>query len=72
MSGPTALDKLLIAPALTWVLARTLVAVPGSFFRGKDGADSALEHVANTGVRTLITTMSSGQLQYVSTFHVPE
>lgn len=60
----TTLDKVLLLPNLGWVISKTLVAIPGSLFRGKDGADTALEHVANTGIRTLLTTFTFGQLQY--------
>lgn len=65
MASSTMLDKAMLLPSVGYIMTRTLASVPGSLFRGKDGAENVLDHVTNTGMRTMLSTLTYGQLQMV-------
>lgn len=56
-------DKVTLLPKFSFVIAKTLLSVLTSPFRGDDGAPTVGEHVTNTAVRTMLTNFTTGQLQ---------
>lgn len=62
-------DKALLVPTISLVIGRALLAFIGSPFRGKDGAPTVSEHVANTAMRTLFLHTNVAQLQYGAPQH---
>lgn len=59
----TLADRVLLLPAISWVLAKTLLAAVDAPFRTKEAAPTYKEYVLTTAVRTLLSTSTNGQLQ---------
>ncbi|KIW10943.1 hypothetical protein PV08_10242 [Exophiala spinifera] len=56
-------DKVLLVPGLSYVFARSILALLGSPFRGSKGAPTVTEHVLQTAFRVMFTHFTTGQLQ---------
>ncbi|KAL6246123.1 hypothetical protein RBB50_007276 [Rhinocladiella similis] len=59
----TVSDKVLLVPGLSYVFARSILALVGSPLRGSKGAPTVSEHVLQTAFRTMFTHFTTGQLQ---------
>ncbi|KAJ9622220.1 hypothetical protein H2204_011568 [Knufia peltigerae] len=59
----TVSDKVLLIPGLSYVFARSILALVGSPLRGTKGAPTVSDHVLRAAFRTMFTHLTTGQLQ---------
>ncbi|KIX10664.1 uncharacterized protein Z518_01748 [Rhinocladiella mackenziei CBS 650.93] len=58
-------DKVLLAPALSLVLTKTVLSLLTSPLRGRDGAPTIQEHVMTSAYRSMFVHFTAGQLQLI-------